>query len=294
MNVQLENKTIGKNEPAFIIGEIGINHNGSLEIAKKLIDVAKVAGCDAVKFQKRNPEEAVPEEYKNVTRETPWGIMTYLDYRKRVEFSKNDYEEIDKYCKSSNILWTASCWDLSSLEFILDFNVPFLKIPSALITHKIYLERIRKVKNEKKLPIFLSTGMADMALVNRIVKFLGEENLVLLHTVSSYPANYGDINLMVIRKFKEKFNCPIGYSGHEVGLQISLAAAALGAKVIERHITLDRAMWGTDQAASLEPQGLIKLVRDIRAIEKAIGTGEKSVMPGEISIMEKLRKIDDF
>jgi len=294
MNVQIKNRIIGKNEPAFIIGEIGINHNGSMEIAKKLIDVAKVAGCDAVKFQKRNPEEAVPEEYKNVTRETPWGIMTYLDYRKRVEFSKSDYEEIDKYCKSSNILWTASCWDLSSLEFILDFNVPFLKIPSALITHKLYLESIREVKNEKELPIFLSTGMADMALVNRIVNFLGEDNLVLLHTVSSYPANYDDINLMVIRKFKEKFNCPIGYSGHEVGLQISLAAAALGASVIERHITLDRAMWGTDQAASVEPQGLIKLIRDIRAIEKAIGTGEKSVMPGEISIMEKLRKVNDF
>jgi len=294
MNVQIENRIIGKNEPAFIIGEIGINHNGSLEIAKKLIDVAKVAGCDAVKFQKRNPEEAVPEEYKNVTRETPWGIMTYLDYRKRVEFSNNDYEEIDKYCNSSNILWTASCWDLSSLEFIIDFNVPFLKIPSALITHKLYLESIREVKNKKELPIFLSTGMADMALVNRIVNFLGEENLVLLHTVSSYPANYDDINLMVIRKFKEKFNCPIGYSGHEVGLQISLAAAALGANVIERHITLDRAMWGTDQAASVEPQGLIKLIRDIRAIEKAIGTGEKLVMPGEISIMEKLRKVNDF
>jgi len=253
-----------------------------------------IAGCDAVKFQKRDPEEAVPEEYKNVKRETPWGIMTYFEYRKRVEFSKEDYEAIDRYCKRCNIMWTASCWDLPSLDVIMEFNVPFLKVPSALITHKLYLERIREFKIKNKLPVFLSTGMADMSLVDRIVHFIGEKDLVLLHTVSSYPAKQDDINLNVISKFKEKFNCPIGYSGHEVGLQISLAAATLGAKVIERHITLDRVMWGTDQAASLEPQGLFKLIRDIRIIEASMGTDEKQVMGSEKSVMEKLRKVSDF
>ncbi len=294
MNVRIGDRVVGEGQPAFIVGEIGINHNGSVETAKKLIDVAMIAGCDAVKFQKRDPEEAVPEEYKNVKRETPWGIMTYFEYRKRVEFSKEDYEAIDRYCKRCNIMWTASCWDLPSLDVIMEFNVPFLKVPSALITHKLYLERIREFKIKNKLPVFLSTGMADMSLVDRIVHFIGEKDLVLLHTVSSYPAKQDDINLNVISKFKEKFNCPIGYSGHEVGLQISLAAATLGAKVIERHITLDRVMWGTDQAASLEPQGLFKLIRDIRIIEASMGTDEKQVMGSEKSVMEKLRKVSDF
>jgi len=294
LNVRIGDRVVGEGQPAFIVGEIGINHNGSVETAKKLIDVAMIAGCDAVKFQKRDPEEAVPEEYKNVKRETPWGIMTYFEYRKRVEFSKEDYEAIDRYCKRCNIMWTASCWDLPSLDVIMEFNVPFLKVPSALITHKLYLERIREFKIKNKLPVFLSTGMADMSLVDRIVHFIGEKDLVLLHTVSSYPAKQDDINLNVISKFKEKFNCPIGYSGHEVGLQISLAAATLGAKVIERHITLDRVMWGTDQAASLEPQGLFKLIRDIRIIEASMGTDEKQVMGSEKSVMEKLRKVSDF
>ena len=294
LSVSIGDRVIGEGQPTFIVGEIGINHNGSVETAKKLIDVAMIAGCDAVKFQKRDPEESVPEEYKNVMRETPWGILTYFDYRKHVEFSQEDYEVIDRYCKKCNILWTASCWDLSSLDVIMDFNVPFLKVPSALITHKFYLERIREIKTKRKIPVFLSTGMADMALVDRIVHFIGEKDLVLLHTVSSYPAKLDDINLTVISKFKEKFNCPIGYSGHEVGLQISLAAVTLGAKVLERHITLDRVMWGTDQAASLEPQGLFKLIRDIRIIEASMGTGIKQVMDSEKSVMEKLRKVSDF
>jgi len=293
-SVSVGDRVIGQDCPVFIVGEIGINHNGSVEIAKKLIDVAKDAGCDAVKFQKRLPEEAVPEEYKSVTRETPWGIMSYLEYRKRVEFSKSDYDEIDRYCRQCDILWSASCWDLQSLDFIMDFNVPFLKIPSALIAHKRYLDRIRQIKDENGIPLIVSTGMADMALVERLACFLGEENLVLLHAVSSYPTMYDDVNLGVIRSFQEKFRCPVGYSGHETGLQISLAAAALGAKVIERHITLDRTMWGTDQAASLEPNGLVRLVRDVRVIEKAMGNGIKVVLPSEKHVMEKLRKVRDF
>jgi N-acetylneuraminate synthase len=285
--IKIGDKTIGESHPIFIIAEIGINHNGDIDLAKKLVDVAAVAGCDAVKFQKRNPIESVPAEYKNVMRETPWGTMTYLEYRKRIEFGRAEYDQIDKYCRERGILWSASAWDVSSIEFLEPYGLCFYKVPSALITNKEYLACIK----ETNRPLVVSTGMADIELVKKVVEFLGEDNIALLHTISTYPAKPENINLNVISTFRQLFKCPIGYSGHEVGLQITLGAAALGAHVIERHITLDRSMWGTDQSASVEPIGLIRLVRDIRIIEAAMGTGDKKIFPEELEVEKRLRNI---
>jgi N-acetylneuraminate synthase len=285
--LKIGDRKIGDNNPAFFIAEIGINHNGDIGLAKKLIDVAVIAGCDAVKFQKRNPDESVPEKQKSVPKETPWGHMSYLDYKKKLEFWEDEYREIDKYCKEKNILWTASPWDISSIEFLEKFEPKFYKIPSALITNKEYL---LKLKSTGK-PLVVSTGMADKGLVQKVVSLLGQKRIVLMHTVSTYPAKNQNINLNVLRTFSKLFDCPIGYSGHEVGLQITLAAVALGAKAIERHITLDRSMWGTDQAASVEPVGLIKLIRDMKIIETSLGSGEKKKIPEEDYVEKKLRKI---
>lgn len=291
--VRVGNKHIGKDNPVFFIAEIGINHNGSLDIAKKLIDVASFAGCDAVKFQKRDPEEAVPEGQKGIMRETPWGLMSYLNYKKKMEFWEDEYDQIDRYCSEKGVPWSVSCWDMPSLEFIKRYEIPFLKIPSALITHTEYLKKVKEFK-DKGIPLFVSTGMSDMKRVKKVVDFLGNDNLIIMHAVGTYPVRHEDVNLNVIKSYKEQFNCPIGYSGHEVGLQVSLAAVALGANVIERHITLDRSMWGTDQAASVETQGIIRLMRDIRIIEKSFGTGVKRIMDSEESVIKKLRKVSDF
>ena len=280
-------KEIGHGKPVFIVAEIGLNHNGDIEIAKKLIDVAVIAGCDAVKFQKRTPELCVPEEYKDVKRETPWGVMTYLEYRKRVEFGKREYDQIDAYCREKGIIWFASPWDLPSIEFLESYDVPLYKVPSALMTHKEYLSTL---KNIGKL-IMLSSGMSDMNLVKKAISITGDDNVVLMHTTSTYPAKTEEINLRVLQTYMKTFNCPVGYSGHEVGLQITLAAVALGANAIERHITLDRSMWGSDQAASVEPIGLMKLIRDIRIIENALGDGVKRVLPREEEVVKRLRKI---
>ena len=285
--IKIGNRSIGQGYPAFIIAEIGINHNGDIDLAQKLIDVALIAGCDAVKLQKRDPVEATPEEYKNVMRETPWGLMTYLEYKKRLEFGREEYDQIDSYCRDKGILWTASPWDISSIDFLERYDLAFYKVPSALITNKEYLERIKKSGR----PLIVSTGMANMELVEKVIEFLGEDNIILLHAVSTYPARPQDINLNVIRRYKQLFNCPVGYSGHEVGLQITIAAAALEAKVIERHVTLDRSMWGTDQAASVEATGLIRLVRDIRLVESAIGSADKTMITGELEVERKLRKV---
>lgn len=285
--MQISDRTIGDGYPTFIIAEIGTNHNGDINLAKKLIDVANIAGCDAVKFQKRNPVEAVPEEYKDVKRETPWGIMTYLEYREKLEFGRDEYDEIDRYCRGKNIIWTASPWDVSSIEFLREYEPVFYKVPSALITNKEYLEYLKKTNK----PLIVSTGMADIELIKKVVSLLGEENIALLHTVSTYPAKTENINLNVIKTYKQLFKCPVGYSGHEVGLQITLGAVALGAKIIERHITLDRSMWGTDQAASVETVGLVKLVRDIRIIEEAMGDVKKKVVPDELEVEKRLRKV---
>ncbi len=277
---------ICNNDSTFIIAEIGINHNGDIELAKKLIDASVLAGCDAVKFQKRTPEICVPDDQKDVLRETPWGIMTYLDYRHKVEFSYEEYMEIDKYCNEKNIIWFASCWDIPSLEFIEQFSPPIFKLSSASLTD----DELIKETNSIGRPIILSTGMSTIEQINHAVTLIDKQNLLIAHSTSSYPCNPKELNLRMINTLSKKYQCPVGYSGHEVGLQTTLAAVALGAKFIERHITLDRAMWGTDQSASVEPWGLMRLVRDIRTIELAMGDGVKQVYDSEIKVMQKLRR----
>lgn len=284
--IEIADDRIGSGYPCFIIAEIGINHNGDVELAKKLIDVAVLAGCDAVKFQKRTPEICVPEEQKGLERDTPWGRITYLDYRYKVEFGREEYEDIDFYCRERNILWTASCWDEPSLEFIDAFDPPFLKVASASLTNGPLL----RAYIEKGRPLIVSTGMSTIAEIDEAAHIL-DDNVpwMFLHCNSSYPARTEEINLCVMDTLRERFQRPTGYSGHEVGLQISLAAVARGADVLERHITLDRAMWGSDQAASVEPGGLQRLVRDVRVIESALGDGVKRVYDSEKPVRTKLR-----
>jgi N-acetylneuraminate synthase len=284
--VAIGNKLVGHNQPAFIVAEIGINHNGSIETCKKLIDLAAEMGCDAVKFQKRTPDVCVPEKQKHVMRETPWGTMTYLEYRKKIEFGKKEYEEIDEYCKQKGIIWYASPWDVHSVDFLKEFDVPCYKIPSACLTDE---ELLKKVKATKK-PIILSTGMSTIEQIKKAVDLLGEENLILLHCNSSYPASDEELDLNVIKTLRKHFNCPIGYSGHEVGVFSSIIAVAIGACMVERHITLDRAMWGTDQAASLEKRGLELVAREAKLIPKYLGESTKKVYESEKQVMAKLRR----
>ncbi|MGD9096522.1 MAG: N-acetylneuraminate synthase family protein [Desulfobacterales bacterium] len=283
--IKLGSKCIGTGNPVFIIGEIGINHNGDIDIAKKLIDVAAFAGLDAVKFQKRTPELCVPEEQKNLMRETPWGIMSYMDYRYRVEFETDAYAEIDDYCREKGILWFASCWDEPSVDFIEQFEPPCFKIASAAITN----DQLIAKHVEKERPLVLSTGMSSMDEIDHTISRLDPQKMLLAHCTSSYPCIPEELNLRMIETLQSKYNCPVGYSGHEVGLQTTYAAVVLGACFIERHITLDRAMWGSDQAASVEPAGLMRLVRDIRIIEKAMGDGIKKVYASEQGMIKRLR-----
>ena len=284
--IDINGRKIGELHPSFIIAEIGINHNGDLKIAKKLIDVAKAAGCDAVKFQKRTPELCVPEKMKNMPRETPWGIITYLEYRKKIEFTEEKYGIINKYCRDKEILWFASCWDIPSVDFIRQFNTPCYKVASPCLTDH---ELLRMMKKTGK-PLLISTGMSTIEEIKAAAEVLGEDYpWLLLHCVSTYPAIHREINLNVMQTLRKCFGCLVGYSGHEVGLQVTLAAVALGAVVVERHITLDRAMWGTDQAASVGPGGIQRLVRDIRIIEQAIGDGVKQVWESELPIRKRLR-----
>ncbi len=286
--IQIGNRTVGDGEPVFIIGEIGINHNGSMETAKKLIDGAALAGCDAVKFQKRTPELCVPKEQRDIIRETPWGKMTYLEYRYMVEFGKEQYEEIDRYCKDRKILWFASCWDEESVEFIEQFDPVCYKAASAALTDISLLKK----KQSTGKPLFLSTGMSDQMEIENAVRELGVENILIAHSTSTYPCPPEELNLRMIKTLKEKYpECPIGYSGHETGLSTTWAAVALGATFVERHITLDRAMWGSDQAASVEIGGLIRLVSNIRDIEKAFGDGVKKVYDSELGPRKKLRRV---
>lgn len=286
--ISIGNRTVGKNQPTFIIAEIGINHNGSLELAKKMIAGAASAGADAVKFQKRTPEICVPKEQWNIERDTPWGRMTYIDYRYKVEFEEAKYAEIDRYCKDNNILWTASCWDEPSVEFIEKFNPAFHKAPSASLTD---LDLLKKMKSTGK-PLIISTGMSSMDQIEKAVHSLGEDNLLIAHATSTYPCKVEELNLRMINTLQEKYpNNPIGYSGHETGLAPTWAAVTLGATFVERHVTLDRAMWGTDQAASVEIGGLFRLVSNIRDIEKSLGDGIKKVYDSEISVMKKLRRV---
>ncbi|MFD1830511.1 MULTISPECIES: N-acetylneuraminate synthase family protein [Streptomyces] len=284
----LGSKVVGPGHPVYVTGEIGINHNGDLENAFALIDAAAEAGCDAVKFQKRTPEVCTPRDQWEIERDTPWGRMTYIEYRHRVEFDEDGYRAIDEYCKKRGIDWFASPWDVESVEFLEKFDVPCYKVASASLTDDELLRAMRATGRT----VILSTGMSTPKQIRHAVEVLGSENIVLCHATSTYPAKAAELNLRMIHTLQAEYpNVPIGYSGHETGLQTTLAAVALGACFVERHITLDRAMWGSDQAASVEPQGLQRLVRDIRTIEESLGDGVKRVYDSEIGPMKKLRRV---
>jgi len=270
----------------YIIAEIGINHNGSIDTAKKLIDIAAVAGCDAVKFQKRNPDVCVPDHQKSIIRETPWGTMTYLEYKHKIEFGKTEYDEIDSYCKTKGIAWSASPWDLDSLNFLNQYDIPFIKIPSAMLTNDELL--VASVNTGKK--IILSVGMSTEYEIDHAVEILKKSNnFALLHCNSTYPAPINELNLSAVKTLKEKYGCEVGYSGHEFRLGTTVSSIYLGASIIERHITLDRTMWGTDHMSSVEPQGLIKLVKGIRELEEAYGDGKIQITESQIPVRNKLR-----
>ncbi len=286
--IKIGNKFIGEGEPVYVIAEIGINHNGSVDIAKKIIDGAVKAGCDAVKFQKRTPEICVPRDQWEIERQTPWGRITYIEYRRKVEFGFEEYFEIDSYCKEKGIDWFASPWDEVAVDFLEKFNLPIYKLSSASLTD---LSLLKKIRNTGR-PVILSTGMSSMEEIETAVEMMGTENILLAQSTSTYPCSLDELNLKVIQTFKEIYpEVPIGYSGHETGLAPTLAAVALGAAFVERHITLDRAMWGTDQAASVELVGLNRLVKDIRDIEKALGDGIKKVYESEYGNISKLRRV---
>ncbi|MCR8574874.1 N-acetylneuraminate synthase [Streptomyces sp. SID8375] len=284
----LGSREAGPGRPVYVTGEIGINHNGDLENAFALIDAAADAGCDAVKFQKRTPEVCTPRDQWEIERDTPWGRMTYIDYRHRVEFDEDGYRAIDEYCKKRGIAWFASPWDVESVAFLEKFDVPCYKVASASLTDDDLLRAMRATGRT----VILSTGMSTPKQIRHAVEVLGSENILLCHATSTYPAKAEELNLRMINTLQDEYpNVPIGYSGHETGLQTTLAAVALGATFVERHITLDRAMWGSDQAASVEPGGLSRLVRDIRTIEESLGDGVKKVYESELGPMKKLRRV---
>ncbi len=288
-NITIGQHKIGDGFPTYIIAEIGINHNGSLEIAKSLIDMAVHCGCNAVKFQKRTPELSVPEHQRNVMRETPWGMMTYLEYRYRVEFNEEQYREIDSYCLSNGLTWFSSVWDHQAVDFMEKLGTPCYKVPSALLTDKSLL---RYIRNTGK-PIIISTGMSTMEQIREAVNEVGTENMMLMHCTSTYPCKPEELNLKMIETLKKEFDVPIGYSGHEVGLVTTVAAVVLGAVAVERHITLDRSMWGSDQAASVEQVGLERLVKYIRTIESALGDCVKRVYEIELGALKRLRRVTE-
>lgn len=273
----------------YIIGEIGINHQGDINIAKRLIDIAAAAGCDAVKFQKRNPDICVPEEQKSKPRSWQGKDMTYLEYKYKIEFGKKEYDEIDRYCKQQGIAWSASPWDLDSLNFLMQYDLPFIKLPSAMLTNDKLLEACKKT-NKK---IIISTGMSTLEEIKHAVNILdGHERkhlYAILHCNSTYPAPLDELNLSAIQTLKNQFQCEVGYSGHEFRLGTSVAAVYLGASIIERHITLDRTMEGSDHLSSVEPQGLFKLVSGIRELERAHGDGKITITESEKPIRKKLR-----
>lgn len=286
--IQLGNHILTNDSPVFMVAEIGINHNGSIDIAKKLIDAAFACDWHCVKFQKRTPDVCVPEHQKNVMRDTPWGKMTYLEYRHRVELDHVDYNYIEKYCLEKPILWTASVWDLPALDFLLEHNIPFIKIPSAKITEKEML--IKASKTGK--PLLVSTGMSTIEEVDQAIEILEKEsagNYILLHTNSTYPTPPEDLNLQVIGFLRDRYGCLVGYSGHEYDLEPSVIAAALGACVIERHVTLDHTMWGSDHFASLEVHAMDMLHKRIKGIKTIMGDGIKRVSDKEMEVRKKLR-----
>ena len=284
--VKIGERPVGDGHPCLIVAEIGINHNGDLDTAKKLIAAAAVAGCDAVKFQKRTVEVVYTPEELARPRENPFG-PTNGDLKYGLEFGYEQYQAIDEYCKLQNMLWFASAWDEASVDFLEQFNPPGYKIASASLTDDYLLKHHRQYHR----PMIISTGMSTLEQIDRAVEILGPEKLIILHCTSTYPSKLTELNLRTIQAFQERYGVPIGYSGHEIGLAPSLAALALGACMIERHLTLDRRMWGSDQKASIEPQEMMQLVKDIRAVESAMGDGIKRVYESEIPIMNKLRRV---
>ncbi|MEW6400751.1 MAG: N-acetylneuraminate synthase family protein [Chloroflexota bacterium] len=287
--MKIGNRTVGDGHPAFVIAEIGINHNGDLNIARQMIDAAVHAGADAVKFQKRTPEVCTPPDQQTQMRETPWGYITYLDYRYKVEFNEDQYREIEKYCQQKGITWMASVWDEPSVDFMEKFDTPAYKVPSASLTDHKLIQYARATGK----PLILSTGMSTMEQIHKGVEIGGGKDLVLMHCTSTYPCEPEELNLKMVATLRREFpDLPIGYSGHEVGLVPSAVAVALGACMVERHLTLDRAMWGSDQAASVEPGGFERLVKYIRVSEAALGDGVKKVYKSEESSLKKLRRVN--
>lgn len=272
----------------YLIAEIGINHNGNVSFVKKMIDYASVFGWDCVKLQKRNPDKSVPQQQKEVIRDTPWGKLTYLEYRKKLEFNKEEYDEISKYAEKK-VDFSASAWDLDSVDFLSNYNIPFIKVPSAHLTDDELIHYICK----KGFPILVSTGMSTIKEVDHAVEIIRgyTDNFALLHTVSTYPASEEELNLKVISEFQKRYGCVVGYSGHEFGLVTTVIAVSLGAKIVERHVTLKRTMWGSDQMASVEPQGMLKLIAQIRAVEVSFGDGVKRICDSELTAMHRLKNI---
>lgn len=283
--VQVGDRLVGPGQSVYIIAEIGINHNGDMKVAKDLIEMSAKAGVDAVKFQKRTPELCVPEDQRNVMRETPWGTMSYMDYRYKVEFEEKEYKELAEFANSFKVQLFASPWDVVSVDFLAKMKHPVIKIASASITD---MELLKKVA-DSGLPVIMSTGMSTIEQIDAAVAVLPKDKLMIAHATSAYPCEPDELNLKMIPVLAERYQVPIGYSGHETGLQSTVAAVALGATFIERHVTLDRAMWGSDQAASVEPAGLQRLVRDIRVVERALGDGVKKVYESELKPMQRLR-----
>jgi len=284
--VKIGSELAGDDQPCYVIAEIGINHNGDMELAKRLIAVASAAGCNAVKFQKRTIDLVYTPEELAKPRESPFGT-TNGELKRALEFNVHDYQEIDAYCKALDIPWLVSCWDEESLDLMRQFALPCFKIASALLTDDSLLLKTRAAGK----PIILSTGMSTLQEIDHAVSVLGTQELILLHACSAYPARYEELNLRVIPELRKRYGVPIGYSGHETGIPSSVAAVVMGACCVERHITMDRAMWGSDHAASLEPNGITRLVRDIRLIEKSVGDGVKRVYDSEIAVANKLRRV---
>ena len=282
-----KNRFIGAGQPVYIIAEVGINHNGSLDLAKQLIAEAARAGCDAVKFQKRTPELCVPKDQWEKERDTPWGRMSYIDYKRRIEFGLAEYTAIDDYCRALGVDWFASCWDEPSVDFMEQFNPVLYKMASASLTDRPLLDRVRATGR----PLMLSTGMSTLEEIAQAVEWVGLDNLLIAHSTSAYPCPPQELNLRMVPALQALFPAtPIGYSGHETGLATTVAAVALGACFVERHFTLDRATWGTDHAASVEPGGMGKVVRDIRDVEAALGDGQKRVYESELEPRRRLRR----
>ena len=286
LHVKIGDILAGDNQPCYIIAEIGINHNGDLDLAKRLISVASAAGCNAVKFQKRTVDVVYTPDELAKPRDSPFG-NTNGDLKRALEFGVEDYQELDAYCNRLAMPWLVSCWDEQSLDLMRPFDLPCYKVASALLTDDHLLRKTRAMGK----PVILSTGMSTLAEIDHAVDVLGKQDLILLHSCSAYPAQYEELNLRVIPNMRQRYGVPVGYSGHETGIPSSVAAVVLGACCVERHLTLDRAMWGTDHAASLEPNGMTRLVRDIRLIERSLGDGVKRVYESEVPVLHKLRRV---